>query len=78
MEVSAYTLLAIAALLGIVIGAIYGSHRILAIVLFGVAFLLTDISICMFWALKTEPSTDANAGKLSPATILFTTDGAEQ
>jgi hypothetical protein len=54
MEIVAYALIAVAAVLGIITGAIYANHRIPAIVLFGITFLLTDISICLFWVAKTD------------------------
>ena len=61
MEIAAYALICLASALWIITGLIYSVHRVSAIVLFGFAFLLADISVCLFWAAKTAPTT----GRLS-------------
>jgi hypothetical protein len=61
MEIAAYALIAVATLLGIITSAVYSTHRVLSIVLFGITFLLVDVSICLFWAAKTAPTAPAAA-----------------
>lgn len=75
MEITAYILMAFAAILFAVCSGIYSSHRMPSIVIFGIGVLVTDVAVCLFWLAKTVPVKVAKQEVSLPAPDLSAMHG---